>query len=131
MREIKFRAWAFDDDFMIDDAYSGDDFVFSADGGKVELLEAKFDQIDQAVSGYGKCNHSIMQYTGLKDKNGVEACECDILKCAAGLYWVVKFINGCFCACDPNEDENFVFLDDYDFEVIGNIYENPELLEAP
>lgn len=70
---------------------------------------------------------SVGQYAGLKDKCGVEIYETDILECDAGIYWIVKFINGCFCACDTNEDENFVFLDDYDFEVIGNIYENPEL----
>jgi len=186
MREIKFRAWAFDDEFMVDETYSDDDFVFTADGGEVKLLEAKFDQINQAVSGYGKCNHSIVQYTGLKDKNGVEICDDDLLNvfftsgngehihdciyratrgALGGIQFVfVRLLWSCHghnqypsstTLCERHEsldyeyEENEIKLKVPDswgenhlhgnkwkqndkgfyFEVIGNIYENPELLE--
>ena len=71
---------------------------------------------------------SVGQYTGLKDCDGVEIYEKDILVCPDGDIWVVSFTNGSFVAADNNDELNYVHLDDYNFEVIGNIYENPELL---
>jgi hypothetical protein len=73
----------------------------------------------------------IMQYTGLKDKNGVEIYENDIIK---GFFETevvnydfegrVVYGGGQFYV----ESADFP-LDAYDeFEVIGNIHENPELL---
>lgn len=68
----------------------------------------------------------VMQYTGLKDKNGVEVYEGDILKHNHKVQQVESKLDwNCGCC-------GFVYgysiEDPNDIEVIGNIFENPELL---
>ena len=92
---------------------------------------------------------NVMQYTGLKDKKGVEIYEGDILEehtPSASNYSVVKFgeidisafyYKSKMCTCFYHDFSNFndnwgeVTLGNNlkNIEVIGNIYENPELLE--
>lgn len=113
MRDIKFRAW------------------FSQE--RKMIAPASIQQIAECGCSSGFTDHCIfLQYTGMKDCNGVEIYEGDILKCTPnGFVWVVFFDDrGSFVAADPSCKLEFVFLDDYQFDVIGNIYENPELLEA-
>ena len=78
----------------------------------------------------------LMQYTGLKDKNGKEIYESDIVKAEAfspNLYQIV-FLDGSFVAFTPFatviEITCFYSSTGCELEVIGNIYENPELLEV-
>lgn len=68
---------------------------------------------------------TVGQYTGLTDKNGTKIFEGDILEFRRGRYHVVKFEDGGFIFTDtaiPVHHANH-------FEVIGNIHDNPELLE--
>lgn len=89
----------------------------------------------------------LMQSTGLKDKNGVEIFEGDVVSRNSGMPNVVEFGKwiyeedfgykikniGFYLNSSYDDDELFQAMDYEDirknYEVIGNIYENPELLE--
>lgn len=75
----------------------------------------------------------LMQYIGLKDKNGKEIFENDIIKLSDKLHGYITFKEGKFIVIyiEKNLPKKIqdcgIYLSCY--EVIGNIYENPELLK--
>ena len=125
MREIKFRAWDEVRKKMFSAEEMGkDELTINPDGrGFVNVCST-----NTGFSQYMK--HMIpLQFTGLKDKDGKEIYEKDILKCLLNKrdesYWkgTVNFSAGYFLV-------NLIPLAVVEeFEVIGNIFENPELLE--
>ena len=75
----------------------------------------------------------LMQYTGLKDKNGVEIYEGDIVKTNNLVYEIVYLAPQFFLRKNPNDNvdvESFSTPLVYE-EIIGNIYENKDLLSSP
>ena len=71
---------------------------------------------------------TIEQFTGLLDKNGTKIYEGDIVNAGTEkfpLIMTIEFVNASFCQC--NEQGNWIIHSHDKFEVIGNIYENPEL----
>ena len=103
-REIKFRAW----DKSYKHWYRAS---LRPDGWTTH--DTSINQTDGEVADW-------QQYTGLKDKNGKEIFEGDVLKCpVAGINKII-YHDGAF---GPHEADW-----DSDGEVLGNIYENPELL---
>nr|DAO07994.1 MAG TPA: YopX protein [Caudoviricetes sp.] len=81
----------------------------------------------------------LMQSTGLKDKNDKEIFEGDILACKTddevinlNVFWDEEHALFMFESKKYNEQEPLAELvenNTYPFEIIGNVYENPELLE--
>lgn len=126
MRDIKFRAYVKE----IGAIY--DVYELYSDGG-VMVVNYDFPLSNGDIE--------LMQYTGLKDKNGVEIFEGDIVSCEylAPDERYVAIGEVVWCNSDSaqykvndNFDESDPLQEWYSgCEVIGNIYENPELLKAP
>ena len=130
MREIKFRVWDKEGRCLFIEG--------------MKYLNPFFDDTGKLFVGYFPDNetpiveYEINQYTGLKDKNGKEIYEGDIVNFGNNNNAIVEFSDGCFNIFD--EPLGWDFTPDYDndykpiktdfkyCEIIGNIYENPELL---
>ena len=115
-REIKFRAW--------DKRKMWADHYIMKRGSEWAIKYKIGDSHDY----HPRKNLKVMQYTGLKDKNGKEIYEGDIL--AGG--WQVVWHNAGFYLHMPRLFNDTLYLpmdDKLESEVIGNIYENKELLE--
>ena len=118
MREIKFRAWG---------------------NGEMEYMPEVVDGPDSPNERLGcfLCDNfgcEITQYTGLKDKNGKEIYEGDIINTLGSGPCVVLWSNESLCwmyewsECISGSG-CYLYIENDHHKIIGNIYENPELLE--
>ena len=138
MRKIKFRAWDEGSNRMIfqhdmNCVTGNKEYYFSLYEESVELLH-----YDEDYSAYVKCNAELMQYIGLKDSNKNEIYKGDIVKIEdyfgddiIGRVIYDETTAG-YVFHKGNERNYFqttLDLEGYVHYVIGNIYENPELLE--
>lgn len=120
MKDIKFRAWVIKDKKMDYQPVAFDEWT-----SECQPLNPVIDSIQNSKEPF---NQILMQYTGLKDKNGTPIYEGDLV--LANHYtkpFEIRFMCGCFVLygsfCDTCEH-----IPEKKCEVIGNIYENPELL---
>lgn len=119
MRDIKFRAW----EKNLKEIISVDSINFEAGLINMELAWRTFEEIE------------LMQYTGMKDKNGVEVYDGDIIredieKGGPPIIVSVVWEDGAFYGKERTHDPEYLLKEFLNGEVIGNIYENPELLEG-
>lgn len=126
MREIKFRAWDKINNKMCD--YGSD-----------EACTLWEDGCDFMGMSFISCQPNViwMQYTGLHDKNGKEIYEGDIVKRTCdligaeddGFTGIVKYECAAFLLESfDGKNGRYLWDDVQELEVVGNIYENPELL---
>lgn len=126
MREIKFRTW----DLKTKTMHMVENINFC---GR-ETVTVQYNPVKKI------CLDSVllMQYTGAKDKNGVEIYEGDIIRHQSGKYGTDFEIKWSPILCgftamqiesghpSPQLNQGTMSY----FEVVGNIYENPELVES-
>ena len=138
MREIKFRGYSKSFSMMFD--Y---DMLEMASAGMVDICKRELKKIDPEATElqmglflptYDK-DLILMQYTGLKDINGIEIYEGDIVERrfmnlidGAEFVGVVKYYDGAFNV-DNNKEGYPLFHEIDEIEILGNIYEDSKLLE--
>jgi uncharacterized phage protein (TIGR01671 family) len=131
MRDIKFRAWDSENQKMVD-VYAID---WASDTYRPTSINYPQGKLYDAPEDFGGAI-KLMQYTGLKDKNGVEIYEGDIVRSwsendgenilTAEWYAYPRTFASGFALFDSNKDDD-TYIDEA--EIIGNIYENPELVK--
>ena len=123
MREIKFRAWDEDNKRI-----RHGDFGLSK-GVIVELLTLPNSNGTYRTELGKQFNGILQQFTGLKDKNGKDIYEGDIVVTKDGIFEV--FYHPSWASWELKNTGNslgYYFRPENTLQVIGNIFENPELL---
>ena len=124
MREVLFRGKEVADGKWIEGFYSAEEY--NPYSGEVEHIP-RIQIIGKCVS-LGVLPETVGQYTGLTDKNGVRIFEGDIVRYEDDIGYVIY--NGDDARFLVDSPNMYISMDySNEFEVIGNIHDNPELLQ--
>ncbi len=134
MRPLKFRAWDTKaSHYPKGGPYAGHDFFIGGEGTIYEEATIRYDTPNKEIQ---QASFVIEQFTGLLDRNRKEIYEGDVVP-LYGKNWLVVWShdrwnlgNGRGKNIDDDNDQrdpvNFYWRE---YEVIGNVHENPELLK--
>ena len=118
----KFRAWDKEDEVMCEvDVIGFSEGAVTISNENVKYYHLGINEVE------------LMQSTGLKDKNGLEIYEGDVITEEIGegeyLFAEVIYKDGCFLGKERNFEPEYPISDFVKGKVIGNIYQNPELIK--
>ena len=127
-REIKFRAWD-----KVNGCWTSIDSIVLCDDGSIAYLLPEEDDMPP----YLEDEVELMQYIGLKDVNGRDIYENDIVKSSykyaqPKISQIIMEDGNSYIAGEDLATGNEMLVSDHidEIEVIGNVHTNPELLEA-
>lgn len=115
MREIRFRTWDTETKTMSPNGFSLNTYWRPNQAGYAHSVDKDFRRSNTQI---------LLQCTGLRDKHGVEIYESDVLQWGVRRA-AVKCINACW-----SFDGMGLHPCNQTAEVIGNVFENPELISA-
>lgn len=131
MRKTKYKVWDKQSEkmfFVLDIDFVSGIITASEDMSLSNIVQLPYDNSEFSI---------LLQFTGLKDKNEKECYKGDIIrykyyhlsKILTGIA-KVEWDNGAYFLTDINIKRNYpMYLADLSFEIIGNIYQNKELLK--
>ena len=125
-REIKFRAWDTDKKVLVHET----DLDILKNIFHIDFMDKEIGP-PPIIYNIGRYNDNVlMQFTGLKDMNGKDIYEGDIISDPMGIGQIV-FDSGSFCIkWNDNPNESILILESELLEIIGNLFETPELLKV-
>ena len=123
MQDIRYRAWDYVTEQYID--VGSGDYYLTPQGVLYKIIET--DRETEQIM-YIDMHADIQFYTGLKDENDKEIFEGDIVKTDRDELKVVKFIDSVFVLDKFDYEDDLLSYNRF-VKVVGNIFENKDLLE--
>jgi hypothetical protein len=118
-RNLKFRAW----DKL------NKSFIYSHTGHQEHYILTLDGRFQNLQNGSGGDEYVVQQFTGLKDKNGKEIYEGDVIRGYFDMGPAGMTINTAIVRWTNKEGYQWVYWDLNSIEVVGNIFDNLELLK--
>lgn len=142
MRDILFRGFHNDENgeskAFVNDEWVKGTWVYGFYVHYDDVLDCHLDDCDYIVERHnGKdfifkevITETVVQYTGLKDKNGKKIFEGDIIKDCLDEIGIIEYKPKRAAFVVKNWEDGYILWTQDNIEVIGNIFENPELIEG-